>query len=200
MAIEDIVKQIEEDAGSEADSLRSNAEAEAGAIREKARRQAEALCAQDMQSAKEGAAEHARRIETLAGLELRKDILKEKKDLIEDAFSKAAARIADLPPDEYRAFIKPLIVGAVESGVEEIVPSARHRDFFTPDFLDNLNAELKKDTAGLRLSEDSGDFSAGFVLRAGKKETNMTLASIITFGRDKLEPEIAELLFGQNDS
>jgi V/A-type H+-transporting ATPase subunit E len=197
MAIEDIVKQIEEDARSEAESLRSNAEAEAGAICEKAKRQAEALGAQETQKAKEGAEEHGRRIETLAGLELRKDILREKKDLIEDAFSRAAAEIANLPPDEYRSYIKPIILAAVESGVEEIVPSAKHRDFFTAAFLKDLNGDLNTAKAALRLSDDTGKFSGGFILRDGKKETNMTLSSMIATRRDKLEPEIAKLLFGQ---
>jgi V/A-type H+-transporting ATPase subunit E len=198
MAIDDIIKQIEEDGRAEADSLLSNAKAEAEAVLEKGKRQAEKLRAEETEKAKENAREHGRRIETLAGLDLRKKILKEKKSLIEDAFSKAEEKIAGLSPDKYRAFLKPIILSAVESGNEEIVVSARHRDAFTPGFIQDLNSELASKNGSLKLSEEGGDFSGGFVLREGKKETNLTLTSLIISKRDQLESEVAKILFGAN--
>jgi V/A-type H+-transporting ATPase subunit E len=198
MAIDDIIRQIEEDAKAEADSLLSNAKAEADAIREKSKRQAEKLRAEETQKAEEKAKEHGRRIETLAGLELRKEILKEKKNLIEDAFAKAEAKIAGLSPDEHRAFLEPIILKAVESGNEEVVTSAQHRDAFTPEFIQDLKTKFGSKNGGLRLSEESGDFSGGFVLREGKKEINLTLTSLVTSIRDSLEPEVAKILFGEN--
>jgi V/A-type H+-transporting ATPase subunit E len=197
MAIDDIIKQIEEDAQSEADDLVSNAKAEAEAILEKARRQAEKLREEETRKAEENAREHGRRIETLAGLDLRKEILKEKKSRIEAAFARAEEEIANLPPAETRAFLKPIILKAVESGGEEIVVSAEHREAFTSEFIQELNKELASKSGSLRLSEEGGGFSGGFILREGKKETNLTLASIIAYGRDRLEPDVAEVLFGE---
>jgi V/A-type H+-transporting ATPase subunit E len=199
MAIEDIVNQIGEDARSEAEAMLSRTKAEADAILEKAKKRAEGFREEAMQKAEERAKEHARRIETLAGLELRKEILKEKKDLIAEAFAKAEDKIASLPSNEYLAFLKPIILAAVESGNEEIIPSQRHREMFTPDFLHSLNSELGFPNASLRLSEDIGDFSGGFILREGKKDTNMTLRSMIDSRRDSLEPEVAAKLFGENN-
>ncbi len=196
MAIDDILKQIEEDARTQGDTLLSNARAEADSIREKAKRHAEELRAEETEKAKERAAEHARRIETLAGLDLRKNILKEKRDLLEDAFARAEDRIANLPPDEYRAFLKPIILNSVESGSEELVPSAGRREVFTPEFIRSLNDEISAANGGLNLTEESGDFSGGFILREGRKETNVTLKSLIAARRDRLEPEVAKILFG----
>jgi V/A-type H+-transporting ATPase subunit E len=198
MAIDDIIRQIEEDARAEADSLLSNARAEAEAILEKSKRQAEKLREEELQKAEENAKEHGRRIETLAGLELRKEILKEKKSLIQNAFLMAEEDIAGLSPAEHRAFLKPIIIKAVESGQEEIVVSAKHIDAFTPEFIRELNSELDSKNGGLRLSEENGDFSGGFILREGKKEINLTLTSLIASGRDGLEPDVADILFGGN--
>lgn len=196
MAIDDIIRQIEEDARTQGDTLLSNARAEADSIREKAKRQAEDLRAEETGKAEERAAEHARRIETLAGLDLRKDILREKKDLIEDAFARAEDTIANLSPDEYRAFLKPIILKAVESGGEELIPPAGRREVFTPEFIRSLNDEISGANGGLSLSDEGGDFSGGFILSEGRKETNLTLKSLIAAWRDKLEPDVAKILFG----
>ena len=196
MAIDDIIRQIEEDSRTEGDALLSNARAEADSIREKAKRHAEDLRAEETGKAEERAAEHARRIETLAGLDLRKDLLREKRNLIDDAFARAEKRIANLPPDEYRAFLKPIILDAVGSGNEELIPPAGRREDFTPEFIRSLNEEIAPSGRAFSLSEDSGNFSGGFILRDGKKETNLTLKSLMTSGRDRLEPDVAGILFG----
>jgi V/A-type H+-transporting ATPase subunit E len=195
MATEDIIRQITQDAEAEAETLLSNAKAEAEAIREKSRRQAKTQCALETEKGGLDAKEHARRIETLAGLELRKDRLAEKKNLIGEAFEKAEKRITALAPDDYRAFLRPIILDAVESGSEEIIPSAAHRDAFTPDFLAELNAALGTLGGNLSLSPENGEFSGGFILREGRKATNMTLATLISSCRDKLELKIAKTLF-----
>ena len=195
MAISDILKQIESDAKARGDALLANAGAEADSIREKTAGQAEELRAQDTRKAHERADEHAARIETLAGLELRKDALRQKKDLIDDAFAMAENKIASLPPDEYRAFLKPIILGAVESANEELIPPAGRRQDFTPEFIRSLNDEIAPTGRAINLSAESGDFTGGFILRDGKKETNLTLKSLMTFGRDRLEPQVAKILF-----
>lgn len=198
MAIDDIIRQIEEDARDEGNALLANAKAEADAILEKAKRQAKRLREEETRKAEENAREHGRRIETLAGLELRKEILKEKKDLIQNAFTKAQETIVNLSPAEHRDFIKPIILKAAETGKEEIVVSAKHRDAFTPEFIQELNSELGSKNGGLKLSAESGDFSGGFILREGKKETNLTLKSIIASERDRIEPAVASILFGKS--
>jgi V/A-type H+-transporting ATPase subunit E len=197
MAFEDIINKITEDTQSEADSILSLARAEAEAVREKGRRQAEELRAGMIQKAEERAKEHAARIETLAGLELRKEALKEKKDLIGEVFKTAMDKIRNLPPEEYLAFLRPIILDAVESGKEELLPSSVHRNMFTSDFLNSLNEELGPQKGHLRLSEERGDFSGGVVLLDGKKETNLTLNSLLESQRDKLEPLVANILFGE---
>lgn len=198
MAFEDIVKKIGEDARTEAESLLSIAHAEADAIREKARREGEDLSSQLMEKARHRAEEHARRLETLAGLDLRKDVLKVKKNLIEEMFRRAEEEIINLPPDAYRAFLRPIILAEVETGNEELIFSSRHRTLFTDDFLRELNDELGPLKGRLQLSGESGDFSGGVVLRDGKKENNLTLKSLIEAQRDKLEPLVADILFGEN--
>jgi len=197
MAVEDIIKKISEDARSEADALLSFARAEADAIREKAQRQADELKAEMTQKAQERAKEHGARIEMLATLEFRKEILRAKKKLIEEALKKAEDTIRNFARDDYLSFLRFIILSEVDSGNEEIILSAAHRDLLTPDFLDGLNNELGPSKGNLRLSEETGDFSGGVILRDGRKETNLTLKSLIESERDKLEPFVANILFGE---
>jgi V/A-type H+-transporting ATPase subunit E len=198
MAIEDILKKINDDVREEVASVLSLARAEADSIREKARREAEELRAELMQKAKERAQDHAERVKVLAGLDRRKDILKEKKRLITEAFEGAKENIIKLPPNEYIAFLKPLILQAVESGNEEIIPPSAQRSLFTPELVKNLNEALGREKGRLRLSPDSGKFTGGFILREGNREINLTLDSLIDSQRDALEPQVARILFGEN--
>lgn len=196
MPLDDIIRKIGEDARAEADSLLSVARAEAEGIVQKAQKEAEALRAELKQKSEKRAEEHANRIKILAGLEERKDILREKKRLIDDAFAKAEERIRSFAPEEQRQFLKPLVLGAVESGNEEIIPPASQREIYTKAFLDSINKELGA-RGNLRLSEENGEFAGGFILREGKKEVNQTLKSLINHYSDRLEPQIAAILFGQ---
>ncbi|RJP24189.1 MAG: hypothetical protein C4520_04680 [Candidatus Abyssobacteria bacterium SURF_5] len=197
MALEDILKKINEEARAEADSLLSLARAEAQSIREKARREADDLKATLMREAERRAKSHAERIRILAGLDQRKEILAVKKRLVDESIEEARKKILNLPPEEYLAFLKPLILNAVESGNEEIVPAEREKDLFTAAFLRSLNDALGPERGHLRLSAEAGAFSGGCVLREGNRETNLTLSSLIESNRDMLEPQVARVLFGE---
>ena len=69
---------------------------------------------------------------------------------------------------------------------------------FTADLLNTLNHELGPQKCRLRLIDESGEFSGGFILRDGKMETNMTLRSLMDSRRDDLEPKVAGILFGED--
>jgi V/A-type H+-transporting ATPase subunit E len=198
MALEDILKKIEEDARAEGDALVSLGRAEAESIRQKARKEAEQLRAELMQKAKERAKSHADRIQVLAGLDQRKEVLREKKKLVDDAFAKAKESIRKFPPNQYLAFLRPLILKEVETGNEEIIVSSEQRYLFTQEFLKSLNDELGREKGHFRLSGETGNFSGGFILRERNRETNLTLETLIESNRDVLEPQVARLLFGQN--
>lgn len=197
MALEDILNKINADARAEADSLLSVARAEADSIREKARRDAGEMHAELMEKAKERALHRADRIRVLARLDQRKDVLKEKKRLVDEVFERAKGHILSLPPRAYLELLKPLILEAVESGKEEIIPASSQKHLFTPEFLKSLNDALGPEKGHLRLSDEAGNFTGGFVLREGNRETNLTLESLIDSQREALEPQVARILFGQ---
>lgn len=197
MSLKDIIEKISADAKAEAEALLSKGKAEAEAISNNAQERARDLRSELTKKATDRAEDHAGRIKILSGLDLRKDTLKEKKRLIEEALAGAEDKIKSLPPDEYLAFLKPIILQAVESFNEEIIPSRTHKSLFTSEFIQSLNNESPSGVGNLRLSEETGDFSGGFILRDGKKETNLTLRTLINEQRDALEPEIADILFGE---
>jgi len=62
--------------------------------------------------------------------------------------------------------------------------------------LDDVSRELGK-PGGLRLSSERRRIDGGFILRSGRTETNCALDTILRDARERLETEVAGILFGR---
>ncbi|MBL7074645.1 V-type ATP synthase subunit E [candidate division KSB1 bacterium] len=195
MALDDIINKIKGDAQVEAQKIMERASLEAEEIREKARRQAEELKAEMLAKAKRLAEEEGERVLTLASLEFRKALLREKQSKIDEAFRQAQDRLVKLERKEYQDLMKNLLMEAVESGEEGIVVSTTHRGMWTDQFLKGVNRMLGQGSGRLKLSGETGDFSGGFILRRGRTEINYSFEAIFKTIREDLEPEVAKILF-----
>ncbi len=197
MALEDILKRIQENAHKEAEGIRKEAGEEAEAILEEARKEAVSVREKLLEEGKVSSRQERRRILTIANLEARKEILGRKQNLIEEAFQKASQRLKALSDAEYQATVKKMLLKAVESGEEEVIISSRDEKRITPSFLKEVNKELaeKGKLGKLRLSSERRKFIGGFVLRSSRKEIKCTFDSLIKEKRDELEGEISRILF-----
>ncbi|MCK4409337.1 MAG: hypothetical protein KAW67_04595, partial [Candidatus Eisenbacteria sp.] len=95
---------------------------------------------------------------------------------------------------EYRGFITGLLLSTVESGDEEIL-IGETESRLDQAFLDSVSKELRLG-GGLKLASERRPIRAGFILRNGRVETNCALSTILRDAREKLETEVAAILFG----
>jgi len=194
MALDDILRKIESDAKQDASALADEGRREADAVLAAARARAEAERARLESIAAQRADEERNRIVTLAKLSARRDLLAEKQRLIERVFDETHKRLAAMPADAYRQFIKSALLSSVETGDEEVV-IGEDESRIDQAFLDDVSRAIRGG-AKLMLSSERRRIDGGFILKRGKTETNSTLATIIRAAREEYESEVAAILFG----
>jgi V/A-type H+/Na+-transporting ATPase subunit E len=195
MAVDDILKRIEADAEEQVQRILAEGREEAEAVLAEARAKADARRGELQARAEQHAAEERNRITTLARLSVRRELLDAKQALIDRVFSEAAKRVEEMPRDEYRTFISALLKENVESGDEEVLIGEGEKHIDQP-FLDSVALGIKNGR-GLILSDERRQIRGGFILRKGRIETNCALETILRDARERLETEIASILFGQ---
>jgi len=199
MALEDILKKIKSEAEEEAEKILSEARARAEEILSNARREAERLKEELIAEARREAEEHKSRLISMASLDIRKELLQERQNLIDLAFQKALQRLTEMGDDEYRELIERMLLSTVETGEEEIILNERDKARITQGFIQMLNKKLEeRGKAGkLTIAEETGDFSGGFILRRGKVEINSTFDALLQAAREEVGVEVSRLLFGE---
>lgn len=122
-----------------------------------------------------------------ARMEVANGLLAQKRQLLDDVFVKAAEQITKLPDAEYLGFMQKLMTQAVRSGNEEVVVSKDEKRIDA--------AFVKKVNENLKLSDKKGDFKAGFILKEGKININVSIDVLLAQARQELEIELAKKLF-----
>jgi len=196
MALEDILKKIEADAEEACRGIIAEARREAEAALEAARRKAAAEAERIRARATQRADEERNRILTLARLAARRELLSEKRALIDRVFEETRESIMTMPADEYGHFIRALLRQAVEAGDEEVIVGEGERRI-DQRLLDGFSQE-RGTPGGLRLSTERRPIDGGFVLRRGKTETNCSLETVLRGARERLETEVAGILFAED--
>lgn len=194
MAVEDILKKIRADAEETAHRIVADAQAAADEVTAEARERIESQGERMRAKAGQRADEERNRIVTLARLSARRELLSEKQRLIDRVFEETRKSILEMGPDDYRRLISAFLRDAREAGdVEVIIDTNETR--IDQDFLDEVARELKGG-GRLTLSSERRDIGGGFILRSGRTETNCTLETILRDARERMETEVASILFG----
>jgi len=191
-------EKILAEANSQAEQTLEEARARAAQIAAKGEQDAEARKKSVLEQARVQADERRRRAQTIAGLDARKAVLAAKEELIEETFRQAVSRLQNMDSKAYEDMIFSMLLTAVQTGNEQVIVSARDKERFTPEFLDRVNRELAKQgkQGNLALAAETREIQGGFILRAGDVEINSSFDSILRMQRDRLEPEVAAILFG----
>ena len=196
MAVDDILKKIKADAEEAARKIVAEGQEAADAVASDARAGAETRKTELRARAEQRAQEDRNRITTLARLAARRELLDAKQALIDRVFDEAGSRIAGMDQAEYRRFITGFLKSTVESGEEEVlVGEAEMR--IDQAFLDSVSKGAGWG-GGLKLSSERRAISGGFILRSGRVETNCALETILRDAREKLETDVAAILFGDD--
>lgn len=146
---------------------------------------------------KEGLKSKERQI-TLAKLKARDVLLASKQHAIDKAFALTMEKIKSMDDLSYGEFMEKLFLDSVEIGDEEVILSMRDRDrieSIITDVNEKLTVSGKK--GSLKISNESRDISAGFILKSGDVEINCSIDYRVKLLRDSLEGDIYRLLFGQ---
>ncbi|MGI6150903.1 MAG: V-type ATP synthase subunit E [Christensenellales bacterium] len=198
MSTEKILLKIRQEAEAEAAAIlaaaKEKAEQSAEAILEAARERADAI----EKAAVAEAEEIQRRKMLMTGLEMRKNTLRRKREVLDEAFDLAQKRLGELPQDRYEALITKLVLGAAETGTETLLVAQGDRARFESGLLDKLNARLAEagKQAGLTLSPTGANIQGGVIIEGKKADVNASFEALIGYVRESAEREVAAILFG----
>jgi V/A-type H+-transporting ATPase subunit E len=197
MSLEKIIEKITQESRYQAKEIVGQAKSQADVILAKARAKAAVQVKARLDHAQQEAADLRQRGKAIALLELRKKVLTAKQALIEEVYKNVNEKTTTQPDKEYALFIKKQVLGAVETGKEEIIFSALEAERLGPKFLQEINQELKKNgkAGGLTIGLPSKQLDRGFILKQGSVELNYSLEAILTRLREETESKVAELLF-----
>jgi len=188
--------------------LTALAEAQVEALQEEAEQSAAKITAEHAVEAEETYWKHAtagkqavdqtaQGLADTAAMESKKQVLIFKQELIEQAFSLAAARLSDLSEEKYVKLLINLCVKASQSGSERLIFSVRDRGHYgkrvtiaANEILESMGREAK-----LTMSEETRPISGGVILTDGLVDMNCSIEALIKARRRELLIPVAETLF-----
>jgi vacuolar-type H+-ATPase subunit E/Vma4 len=195
MNVDAIVDKILADARKSAQDTLKAAEEKASAIKE---RSAEAvrLSTEKAREQTDNEISEARRLmRRMAELDLRKEELKQKRVVIDEAFAKALRLMDTMPSNAAKEYMLKLCVESAR-GCESVI-SDKNNDLINQSFVDMANAALAAagKQAKLTLGEKREGIGCGFLLGMDGMEINCTFASVLGSARPSLEGDVAKALF-----
>lgn len=196
---ENIVQRILEQAREQVQSMeqdaKAKAEQEVAAATKQAMTQAEVIIAHSEAEK----AEREKRILSVADLELRKRRLAAKRQVLDEAYNKAAGQLAALPDDKYAQAYVGITAEALVKGTEGIAPAAADKDRLGAAFIEKVNAALKAKgkTANVQLLAPRADIPGGCIVCDGGMEIDYSHKAVMRSLREGSEAEVARALFGE---
>lgn len=200
--LEKLKKKLIADAQAEATKVIEDGKREAERIIEEAERQAEKIRSDYSTRAQHEASEHIRRQVSLRELEARKAILAEKGKIIDQVFEKALSELRQKDLQSGFSITWKLLLGAIQTGDEEIILGEADRNALPPDFIERLNKHLSDlgKRGDVKISQSIHNHGGGFILKRGRTETNVTFETLLETVRDQIETDIARILFENGET
>ena len=191
---EKIIAHIQADAKAQADAILKEADEKCASIRTDYEKQAKEAYAERIRAGVKANQDRLDSMDRLAKMEGRKTILALKQEMVAESFDLAVDKLVKLPEAEYIALLAKLAAKASVTGDEEIVLNARDRKAIGTKVVEAANKALSG--GKLTLSEKTGDFKGGLILRRGNIEANCTTELLVDLCRDEMAAELAGVLFG----
>ena len=190
---EKIIAHIQADAAAQADAILAQAEQQCAEIREGYERKAKDAYAEKIRAGVKANQDRLESVERLARMEGRKSVLALKQDMVSKSFDLAVDKLVNLPEDQYVALLAKLAAQASVTGDEQVVLNARDREKVGPAVVAAANAKLSD--GKLTLSDETGAFQGGLLLRRGSIEANCTVELLVELCRGEMAAELAKVLF-----
>ena len=191
---EKIIAHIQSDAQAQCDAVLAAAKEKCDAIREDYAKQAAEAYAERIRAGVKSCADEGESAARLGRMEAKKTLLAVKQEMISRSFDAAGKKLSSLPDPEYVALLGKLAANASVTGEEEIVLNAADRARVGEAVVKAANEKLGE-KGKLRLSESTGSFDGGLILRRGNIEVNCTTALLIELCRGEMSAAVAGVLF-----
>lgn len=161
--IEKITERIAADAQAEADQVLAQARAQADAIAADFDRKAEKEAQDILARGEKNAAERAERLESVARLEGRKQLLAAKQEMLAQAFDKALENMLAMPEEDYVNLLADLCAKAAVTGREAVMFSKKDRAKVGKQVVTKANEILARQVAP-KLPDELTSSTAGAIL------------------------------------
>ena len=137
------------------------------------------------------------RLQSTASMEAKKSVLAMKQESIAYVFEETVNKLCDLPEEQYIDFMAKQAALAAGTGLEEIVFNARDKSGCAKAVTKAANEILKKRglLPKLTISEQTGGFRGGLLVKQGDIEVNCTVEKLVELSKDELAATVAEVLF-----
>lgn len=192
--MERIRESILAEARTQAEAIIKEAEDSVKEMEGQAEKRAEELTKNRLERAKVEAQDAQKRMLSMAELELKKQSLEAKQSIIDQAFDKALAKLNKLPDEKYAAMIVSVLGSVGLAGGEELIVPLKDRERFQKGLLKRINDKLGFE---LKLSDEDRGIQGGFIVKVDGVEINNSFETLLRMEREKVESEIADILFQQ---
>ena len=190
-----VVEKILTDANAEAEKISKEAGEKEAAEQAKFDQQLNEYNTQTDALAQKAAQDKKLHLLAAARMNIAKELLAEKRKILDEVFDQARTQLQKLPDDDYRKLCTRLMHAAVETGDEEVIIDKNEKRI-DMSFIKKINRELGPGFKGnLRLSDEKHNLGAGFILKRGKIKNNVSLEVLLAQARKALEIELARDLF-----
>ena len=195
MEADQVVQKILADAQAEAERIAAEAEQKEAVEQAKLNEQLAQYRKQTESLAKKAGEDEESHILAAARMDMAKQLLAEKRKILDEVFERARRQMTELPDDQYRHLCTKLMLQAIETGDEEVIVDKNERRI-NHDLINQVNQQLGPARKGMvRLSDERHDLGGGFILKRGKVKTNVSLEVLLDQVRKELEIELAKQLF-----
>jgi V/A-type H+-transporting ATPase subunit E len=196
MDAENVIAKILADAGAEAEKIKTQAQEKQSAEQAKLDEQLRQHQKQTDALARKAGEDEKSHLLAAARMQIAKELLTEKRKILDEVFARARQQLLNLPDDQYRRLIGDLMISAVETGNEEVILDKDEKRI-DQELINQVNRQLAGENKGnLRLSDQRQELGGGFILRRGKIRTNVSFEVLLSQARKGLEIELAKGLFG----
>lgn len=193
MAVEDILRALEEKAAAQIEVIRAEALQRVAEITSEVDRDAERTRRVKLKKVEDAVRSEATAIVYSASLKAKNELIKAQEETVDEAFRMAEKRLAELHGDErYPAVLGRLLDGALEYFEGEVVLQVR------PDDRERVEEMLRQRQRPCRILDIPLEASGGLVARSpgGEVVVLNTFDSRLEKARDRLRLAISSTLFG----
>jgi V/A-type H+-transporting ATPase subunit E len=206
MNAEPVLEKILSDARAEAEKIKKAAEVKRSEEQSQIDEQLREYRKQTDMLAQKAGEEKKAHLLAAARMDIAKQLLAEKRKILDEVFAQAREQLKNLPDEQYRKLMTKLMLQAVETGDEEVIIDNEERRI-NQKFIENINQQLapgrtrqgeapcRSPKGNLRLSEEKANLGRGFILKRGKVKNDVSIKVLLARARRELEIGLAKELF-----